>query len=358
MSEASAPAATVPPPTRASQVDTAPLVDLIGPKGTPRLSNDEDWFARAERCFKLPSNFRALSELQGAWVGQRFVIHGSGPSAEETFPEVLELVAGGAKLVAINAAHDWLLAKGLVPDFGVLGDPKDYVAGYQTPTEGVKYLLAGHVHDDTLKRFWRHPEVYIWHALRGNNQAEVDAWYPKFMELVNRYQRDVYCLAEHGSTTGICGWDLSCMLGAGHTHLVAMDSSSRVKADGAETLHAHAKPEVKPILDVPIFIRDPSNGREIDRAYRSNVPMMHQAMHWERILRRRLRQMEAGKHPPVEIIVHGSGLFPDAAALWGLHADPKRAEWVRSAGYRPEAGPPPLPASLRLSEIEALPDIR
>src|SRR3990167_2156578 len=286
-------------------IRTADLADVIGVTGTPRLSDNALWLERVERSFSLP-RVKCLGDLRGLYHGERIIVHGSGPSIRDTLPEVIELVAGGAKLMAINAAHDWLLSKGLKPDFGILADPKDYVAGYQTLTPGVKYFTASQCHDDVFARFKGHDEVYVWHAMRGRNQTEMDGFREKIQALVQKYQRNAYCSAEGGPTTGMRGWDIAGMLGASFSHLVGMDSSGAVEGEKV-TIHGHAKPHVVEATSRAFYIVDIANGRQIDRSYRSNVAMAHQAMHWGNILRRRLNQMRAGTYPPMEITVHEIG---------------------------------------------------
>jgi uncharacterized Rossmann fold enzyme len=84
----------------------------------------------------LPS----LADLADLYFGQRAVICGSGMSLNAS--DVADAQAAGARVFAINKSHDWLIERGVMPDFSVMLDPNLRVAGYQTPNRRVTYLLG------------------------------------------------------------------------------------------------------------------------------------------------------------------------------------------------------------------------
>lgn len=88
-------------------------------------------------------------------------IIGGGESATE-FHAIADKWHGD--VMAINGAHDWLIEAGCVPDYHVLLDPQELVAGFvQRPHRMVRYLVASVV------------DPAVWRALDGYS---VTLWHP------------------------------------------------------------------------------------------------------------------------------------------------------------------------------------
>lgn len=302
------------------------LLDEIGVEGKARLS-DEDRRARIRRSFGF--NLRSALDLRDVWAGETACIVGGGPSLSETFPELLEFAAAGAAIIAVNKTHDWLIERGLVPTFGIMCDPKDWVATYQTPTSGVKYLLGSQLHDDVFARFKDVDEVYLWHAMGQEEDREA-------IRAAAEAAGQRAFAVEGGSTTSLRAFDMAALLlGFREVRFFALDSSATTKDGLPADLHPYAKPHVDPV-NIPFKLLDPKDGAEFPKLYWTNRPMFHQLRQFEIVLDRTRRGIQAGHYPKVRIAVHGTGVLPDWAALRGLHADPNRAAMLRAYQPSPE----------------------
>lgn len=296
--------------------DVDPIVAL-GVEGNARIT-EEDRVARIRRSFDL--KLRSASELKDLWMGETLCIVGGAPSLEHTFDELVALAAAGAKIAAVNKTHDWLIERGIIPTFGVLADPRDWVAGYVTPHPDVKYLIASQCHDDTFARFEGVDDAYLWHAICADGDRAV------LDEEAHRTGQQAFGVVG-GSTTTLRLFDMGVLLlGFRALRWFAVDSSA---ADG--NLHAYDKPRIDPLLEKPFALIEPVMGRELPRPYWTSQPMWHQFRQFEIILKERRQGMKEGRFPKTHIAFHGTGLLPDWAALRGLHANPNRAieviEW-------------------------------
>lgn len=92
-------------------------------------------------------------------LDQPAVIVGGGPSLAKTLPYIaMARQMGGARIFALNGAHDYLIERGIVPDDMVLLDSREENIGFvQRPRQAVRYLI----------NVVCHPGVFA--ALRGYN---------------------------------------------------------------------------------------------------------------------------------------------------------------------------------------------
>lgn len=292
-----------------------PEVDNLGLVQPPSIDNDTR-LARIKHSFDRP--FRSAIELKGLYEGERVCIVGSAPSLEHSMPALLELIAGGAEVMAVNKTQDWLTAKGIPPTFGVLSDPRDWVATYQAPTEGVKNLVCSVCCDGVFERFKDHAETYVWHPICDEGDYELLRAHGE------RANKGVFGVVG-GSTTTLRAFDIcTLLLGFREVHWFAVDSS----AEG-ERMHALEKPYVDP-LSVTLQLNDPLTGKPLPTVYRSTLNMFHQFRQFEILMNERREDIVAGRYPRVRMAVHGTGLLPDWCALRGLHADPNRAAELRA----------------------------
>jgi hypothetical protein len=112
----------------------------------------------------------------------RVVLVGGGPSLEETFGELRDLVFAGAKLVTVNGAYQWCLDRNLRPSAQIVLDARATNARFVQPTvPGCKYLLASQCHPETWAAVRGCPEVWIWHSLSEASAYKdvLDAYYLK-----------------------------------------------------------------------------------------------------------------------------------------------------------------------------------
>lgn len=306
------------------------LSDAIGLRNKSRLTG-ADVLKRALSRYDDDKLEFLSSEMADRFMGQTVCIVGSGPSINRTLPELLELVAAGAKICAVNAAHDWLVDKGLIPHFGIVADPKPWVVEYQTIQPKTIYFVASSCHDDVIAKYREHRLTLVWHACGAETEDGTLEQAVAIGAKARETGKGAY-LNTGGSTTTMRAMDLCTFLGFRHQHFFGVDSSGERLASGT-TMHGHAKPHVVKEQPRPVHVKDPTTGKVLKHEFWSNGPMEHQAIHWELVLRNRFDKMRAEEYPIVEIVVHGDGLWPASAAMYGLHFDPTYAERLRAEGY-------------------------
>jgi hypothetical protein len=98
-----------------------------------------------------------------------------GPSLEETWQTaILEKQAldaeKGADLVSVSGAHDYLIARGVVPKYHIECDPRKHKGDMLTkPHRNTEYLMASCVHPDVIgKLVARKRKVRLWHLNNGD----------------------------------------------------------------------------------------------------------------------------------------------------------------------------------------------
>lgn len=117
------------------------LGDLCIPQQGPRLLRDsipegkgrispEEFRNRIRKGQR--SGMKSMLRLAWKHKGSTFCVVGGGPSLQDNVGELRRLAKRGAIIVAVNKSHDWLLARGLPCHYGVLLDPKEWVADYIT----------------------------------------------------------------------------------------------------------------------------------------------------------------------------------------------------------------------------------
>jgi hypothetical protein len=94
----------------------------------------------------------------------RVCLVGSGPSLNDTFDELRELVFDGAKLVTMNGAYQWCLERNLRPSAQIVLDARASNARFLEPAvPNCRYLLASQCHPDTFAAASGR-DVWIFHA--------------------------------------------------------------------------------------------------------------------------------------------------------------------------------------------------
>lgn len=87
-------------------------------------------------------------------------IVGSGPSLLRTWEHIQDI---GGVVIACNAAHDFLIGRGLIPDFAMFWDADPVIASMFKPRKDVTYLVASRAHEEVFKKLRGH-DVVVWHA--------------------------------------------------------------------------------------------------------------------------------------------------------------------------------------------------
>lgn len=277
---------------------------------TPRVRSSETHFPPIMGKINLISRTNAGLENVHAQIRENFkrdvpwvrkevasqpsVIVGGGPSLADTWKHIRQRKSRGQQIVALNNTHDYLIERGIVPDYMVLLDAREDNLKFLTkPHKGVKYLLASQCHPkcfDALKGF----DVRMWHAYDDG----VKPIYEK--EAADR----PWCLIPGGATVGLRAlyllWEVFTQK---RFHLYGFDSSYR------DEKHAY-----------PQDIEDSGGEFTVkigDESFRCAGWMYRQAEDFQ-------DQWEHMTSQGCEIAVHGDGLIP-ALANQLRRANGKRA---------------------------------
>ena len=156
----------------------------------------------------------------------RALIVGGGPSLKETLPKIRQLHDRGHTIFAVNGVHDWLIERGITPEFHVILDAKpENVKFVENPSKKVCYLIAAQCH----------PSVF--EALKGFEVVQWVAWIPGGEEIADEHPNLPINLIGGGNTVGVKTMCLAHIMGFRRQDLFGFDSSYR----GDEN-HAYKQP--------------------------------------------------------------------------------------------------------------------
>lgn len=146
------------------------------------------------------------------------IIVGGAPSIKTRVGELKRLQRRGASIFAVNGSHDYLISKGLVPDFCVILDQKASMAEEIKPTDGVTYLVASCCHPSTFDLL-ENCDVVVWHAQMGGPEEQV------LLEHWRQATGGQYMLVGGGCTVSLRAMNLGFLLGFRNITLYGVDSS-------------------------------------------------------------------------------------------------------------------------------------
>lgn len=116
-----------------------------------------------------------------ATQADRVVLVGGGPSLHDTFDELRDLYFAGAKVVTVNGSYAWCLERNIRPSAHIVLDARPDNARFVNPViPNCKYLLASQCAPETWAAVEGRPDVWIWHAVAGDNEVvkpTLDAYY-------------------------------------------------------------------------------------------------------------------------------------------------------------------------------------
>jgi len=144
---------------------------------------------------------------------KEIAIIGSGPSVKKQIAKIRKLKEDGVMILAIKAAHDFLIKRGVVPHAALAVDPQDHIwKCFQNKLpkgeiERPAYLIASQCHPSTFD-YLDDQRVILWHLL-ATSSADF---------LSGRIQ------IGGGSTSGSRGIVLAYMMGFRKFHLFGFDS--------------------------------------------------------------------------------------------------------------------------------------
>lgn len=225
------------------------------------------------------------------------------------------------KILTVNKSQDYFESKGLPPDFHVLLDPKDWVAGYVTNIRpDIQYFLGSTIAEPTWKRFRdAKADAYIWHpygAVKDENGLTEE------MMLQHNFPGQEYCCIPGPSTVVLRSIVMGIGLGFGQheygqlieTH--GLDGSANPKGG----LYAYDKANVDNTM-IEFEVGAPDGEK---RVFVSNFQMSRQVYEFMDLLKFIIHKTHTREIAPVSLKVHGNiewGAIPWLAHKIGIHAD-------------------------------------
>lgn len=89
------------------------------------------------------------------------ILVGGGPSLKSTFVDLLQEHKTGV-LFATNGTHDWLIERGIIPEYMVMLDSREGSADFvKNPHPSVRYLIAAQCHDKVFQNLEGY-NVTVW----------------------------------------------------------------------------------------------------------------------------------------------------------------------------------------------------
>jgi hypothetical protein len=240
-----------------------------------RLNNTEQkMLEQAE--INLARDTRLFIEQEGH--NGKALIVGGGPSLDDTLLSLAVAQKQGGHIFALNGVHDFLIERGITPDYMVLLDTREENLSFlKKPNKAVKYLIASQCHPS------------IFEALEGYEVIQWTADMDGIEEVMKKSGRAKMSVGG-GATVGMKAMYLSYLLGYRDLHFYGFDSSYR----GSDN-HAYKQA----LNDSEARIEVVANGRKFVCA----PWMAKQAMEFQKQVR---KLVERG----CEISVHGDGLIP------------------------------------------------
>jgi len=318
--------------TTAMELSAAPrdLRDVI-PAGRGRVARDE-YLARLRRgqTCGMQSLLKLLNadHSRDASRPAAVCIIGGGPSLADEVGALRHLIKRGAKVLAVNKSHDWLLKRGLRCDYAALLDPKDWVADYidldlaASPATrrrcgkfwaAPKYLIASQCHDNVVNKFKTRADAYMWHAAAGLGESEI---------LKAEFPRAAWVNIAGASVIGLRAVGLAHGLGFRKMHMFGIDGSMKPPREkgGKPQLYAYDKPHIDKTWKA--FEVKLKTGWA--RAFMANHHMARAVYEFEDSMREWDAQIKAGRMEPFKLVVHGNPEYSAiamVAAGMGVHAN-------------------------------------
>lgn len=158
---------------------------------------------------KCPRRLEAYAAHDG-----RVIIACFGPSLKDTFDD-LKMVReqGGAALVSVSGAHDFLIERGLVPDVHIDIDPREH-KGYFTrnPHPKVSYWMASCCHPNVIENLVSY-DLSLFHIYNSETDKEIQKLEPEGFLLAG------------GGSVGCRALNVMYLQGYRKFHLFGMDCS-------------------------------------------------------------------------------------------------------------------------------------
>jgi uncharacterized Rossmann fold enzyme len=148
-----------------------------------------------------------------------------GPSLKDTWQEILvERERRGGIVVSVSGAHDFLVERGIIPDYHVECDPRPHKAkNLDQPHPAVRYYIASCAHPDVVDRLIDY-DLTLWHMGSGVES----------MRMLAELEDGCWAIPGGGSA-GLRAWVIFYLLGYRNFSIYGMDCSF---ADEGKEQHA------------------------------------------------------------------------------------------------------------------------
>lgn len=161
----------------------------------------------------------------------RVCLVGGGPSLESTFPELVDLLNDGAKLVTVNGAYRWCVERNLRPTAQIVVDARQSSAKFLEPyLPACRYFLASQCHPDTWDAVRDRQYVAVFHSVAPDNEL--------LKPVLDKYYLGVWAPISGGSTVALRAIAFLRALGYLRFDLFGVDSCFMGDAH-----HAYVQPE-------------------------------------------------------------------------------------------------------------------
>jgi hypothetical protein len=85
-------------------------------------------------------------------IGEQAIVCGGGPSLEDSLETIRQLKAGGAKIFALNNSAQFLVGKGIKPDYQILLDPRPQNVAFIDEPWAHELLIASQCHPSLFEQ--------------------------------------------------------------------------------------------------------------------------------------------------------------------------------------------------------------
>jgi hypothetical protein len=275
-----------------------PIKQIIGKSAV----SDTIRYENAERNIAIVKERVFGTELQPRHDG-RVCIVGFGPSLQQTWQTLLvERRAFGAKIVSVSGAHDFLISRGIVPDYHLEVDPREHKCFFtRDPHPDVNYWIASCCHPALIDNLVeKRMKLALWHLYNSDND----------MQIIAPDGPDPESLLICGGS-GVGARAVHLMFGQGYRtfSLYGMDCS--FAADDGRQHAAEHSGKIKPEWQVRVG----------DRWFRSSAQLVYMARSMldsckmlEQIASDQGEPVIDGTSDRVEFFMHGDGLLQQMVA--------------------------------------------
>lgn len=218
-----------------------------------------------------------MLQKRGKFLPRRASIACYGPSLADTWRELR------SPIISVSGAHDYLIERGIVPDFHVDCDPRPHKPEMLTkPQKATTYLMASVCHP----LFWEALQgrsVRLWHLINGDD-LETVAW------VAQNHPVGMKSMIGGGSSVGMRAMNVAAALGYRKFDIHGMDCSFTEKRHaGAHTGSQQVETLVK----------------AGNRIFKTTKQMLQAAIEMEHFL----QQQDA------EVRFYGDGLMQETAKI-------------------------------------------